>query len=103
LNYFTVPAELNNQNLVDADAAVYVASSSGLPTIQVYRTRGTTNMLSTAITIDANELTSFDAVAQPVIDTGQDDVVTGDLLVFNVSVAGTGTMGLDVILVFATP
>jgi hypothetical protein len=58
-------------------------------------------MLSTAITIDANETTSYTAAAPPVIDTAHDDVATGDLIAIDVSVAGTGTKGLGVVLSFA--
>lgn len=100
--YFTVPSDLNGAILTDADGVVYTASSSGLPTVQLRRIRSGAgyDMLSTRITIDANELTSYTAVTQPVIDTAYDDVLTGDQIRVDVDVAGTGTKGLDVILVF---
>jgi len=101
--YFTVPDTLNGMNLVDADAAVYTVSSSGTPTVQIYNLTQTADMLSTLITIDANELTSYTAAAQPVIDTNNDDVATGNQLRIDVDVAGTGTTGLDVILTFQLP
>jgi hypothetical protein len=47
-------------------------------------------MLSTSLTIDANEYTSSTAAAAAVIDTGEDDVVTDDLLEIAVTTAGTG-------------
>lgn len=100
---WTVPADLNGMDLVDADACVYTASSSGTPTIQIHNLTDTTDMLSTRITIDESELNSFTAATPPVIDTGEDDVVTGDVLRIDVDVAGTDTTGLDVILVFQTP
>jgi hypothetical protein len=40
---------------------------------------------------------------QPVVDTNADDVATGDILRIDCDVAGTGTKGTDVILVFQTP
>jgi hypothetical protein len=90
-------------NLVDADAAVYTVSSSGTPTIQIHNLTDTSDMLSTRITIDANEYTSYDAATPPVINASEDDVVTKDILRIDVDVAGTGTKGLDVILSFQTP
>lgn len=101
--YFTIPDSLNGMNLVDADATVYTASSSGTPTIQIYNVTGTNDMLSTEITLDENELTSYTATNAVVIDTDHDDVVTGDVLRIDVDVAGTDTTGLDVILTFQTP
>lgn len=101
--YYTVPSDLNGMNLVDADVAVYTASSSGTPTIQVHNVTDAVDMLSTAITIDASEYSSYTAATAPVIDTNNDDVATGDRLRIDVDVAGTGTKGLDVILVFQLP
>jgi hypothetical protein len=62
-------------------------------------------MLSVAITIDANnnELTSYTAATAPTIDTGEDDVVTGDILKIYKTVAGTGEKGDGVILTFSLP
>jgi len=90
-------------NLVDADAAVYTVSSSGTPTVQIHNLTDTQDMLSTLITIDANEYSSYTAATQPVINASYDDVATGDRLRIDVDVAGTGTKGLDVILTFQTP
>ena len=59
-------------------------------------------MLTTKISIDASEFTSYTAAAAPVIDTGNDDVATGDLIAIDVDVAGTGAKGLGVILTFST-
>lgn len=101
--YFTVPVDLNGMNLVDADIAVYTVSSSGTPTVQIHNLTDTTDMLSTAITVDTSEFNSYTAATPPVINTAADDVVTGDRLRIDVDVAGTGTTGLDVILVFETP
>ena len=100
LVYFAVPIELNGMNLVDADAFVSTASTSGLPTVQVHNLTDAVDMLSTKITIDENEFTSYTAVTQPVIDTAHDDVATGDMLRIDVDVAGTGAKGLGVTLSF---
>ena len=100
---FTIPLSLNGMNLIDADASVYVVSSSGTPTINVYNLTDSQYMLSTDITIDASEYNSYTATSQPVINTSYDDVATGDRLRIDVSVAGTGTEGLDIILLFRSP
>ena len=57
-------------------------------------------MLSTEITIDVSEFTSYTAATPPVIDTGHDGVATGDILRIDVDVAGTGAKGLIVVLTF---
>lgn len=107
LAYITIPLELNGMNLVLAHACVYTKSSSGLPEITLERSvdQGSnwTDMLSTSITIDENEFSSYEATTAPVIDGGQDNVATGYWIRVNVDTAGTGTKGLDVILTFRTP
>jgi hypothetical protein len=100
---FCIPSDLNGWNLVDADAFVTTVSSSGAPTVQIRNITQTADMLSTLITIDANEFTSYTAATAPVIDTNNDDVATGDLIAIDVDGAGTGAKGLGVILVFQLP
>lgn len=98
-----IPALLNGHNLVAAHAAVTTVSSSGTPTVQIANVTQAADMLSTKITIDANEKTSYSAATPPVIDTGNDDVATGDELRVDIDVAGTGAKGLVVILTFEAP
>lgn len=100
---FYIPPKLNGWNLVDADAAVSTVSSSGTPTIQIRNITDTQDMLSTRITIDANEKTSYTAAAAPAINATYDDVATGDEIAIDVDVAGTGTKGLTVLLTFQLP
>lgn len=101
---FMVPASMNGMNLIRAHAALLAAqSSSGTPTIQIRNATQTADMLSTRITIDANESTSHTAATPPVVDTGNDDVATGDLIYVDVDVAGTGAKGLLVTLEFQLP
>jgi hypothetical protein len=105
------PASYNGMNLVAVAAAVNTTSSSGTPTVQLSRGRQSTptsahtyaDMLSTRITVDANEYDSKDATTAAVIDTANDDVATGDLICSDVDVAGTGTQGLIVNLEFRLP
>lgn len=100
---FCIPPELNGMNLVDADAFVTTVSSSGNPTVMIRNVTDSADMLSTAITIDASEFTSYTAATAPVINTATDDVVTGDRIAIDVDGAGTGAKGLGVILTFMTP
>lgn len=100
---FTVPEVLAGMNLVSANAHVYTVSSSGLPTVQLYNVTKAHNMLSTAITIDASETDSTTAATPPVIDTSYDDVAAVDDIRVDVSVAGTGTKGLEVRMVYRMP
>ena len=103
---FMVPTKLNGWNLIRANAGLLGAqSTSGTPTIQIRRVRSgsAADMLSTRITIDANESTSHTAATPPVIDTANDDVATGDLIYVDVDVAGTGAKGLIVNLSFQVP
>jgi hypothetical protein len=112
--YFTCPAELTGMNLVAVYASVLVASTSGTPTIQIARGRRSAvdgalsfaDMLSTRITIDADEYDSNSATAAAVINASNDDIVSStyaDVLRIDVDVAGTGTQGLEVRASFQTP
>ena len=101
--YFVIPSELNGFNLVDADAMVSTVSSSGTPTYQIHNLTQTADMLTTRITIDASERTSYTAAAAPVIDTANDDVATGDVIRIDKDVAGTGEKGDTIVLSFQLP
>ncbi len=101
--HWTVPIELNGWNLTNADATVYTVSSSGLPEFQIHNLSQTADMLSTEITIDASEYTSYTATTPPVIDTDEDDVTTGDRIRFDCDTAGTDTEGMEIIMTFTKP
>tara|TARA_Y100000593_G_scaffold25220_1_gene50390 strand:- start:595 stop:1932 length:1338 start_codon:yes stop_codon:yes gene_type:complete len=107
--YLRIPTDLNGMDLVQVGAQVGSTQASyGTPTVQLTRLRAATaggarsaaDMLSTEITIDANEWDSIDASTSAVIDTSNDDVETGDLIRVDVDSAGTGTKGLFVSLGF---
>lgn len=97
---FAIPSDLNGRSLTSAAAYVTTVSSSGLPTVQIRNVTQTADMLTTKVTIDVSEFTSYTAATPAVIDTANDDVATGDLIAIDVDVAGTGTKGLGVILGF---
>lgn len=100
---FIIPVELNGYNLVDCEAYVTGASSSGALTVQIRNVTQAADMLSTAITIDQSENSSFTAATPPVIDASNDDVATGDLIAIDVDGAGTSAEGLGVVLSFQLP
>lgn len=78
-------------------ANLVTASSSSTPTIDI-KESGTT-ILSTKITIDANELTSVSAAVPVVIS---DAAIADDaILTINIDVAGTGAKGLK-LAIFVT-
>lgn len=95
---FCIPASLDGAVLQDAQAFVSTVSSSGTPTVQLRNVTNSADMLSTVITIDINEKTSYTATTPRVIDPRYNVVHTGDIISVDVDVAGTGTMGLGVIL-----
>lgn len=97
---FAISSDLNTLNLIDADIYVTTASSSGLPTVQIRNITQAADMLTTKMSIDVSEFTSYSAATPPVIDTGNDDVATGDLIAIDVDIAGTNAKGLGVILRF---
>ncbi len=102
---FCIPAALNTYKLTAAQAFVTTVSSSGLPGVGIRSVTGSYEMLTTNITIDASEFTSYTAATAAVIDTASshDVVATGDLIAVDVDVAGTGAKGLGVILTFTLP
>jgi hypothetical protein len=82
---------------------VQTVSSSGNPTIAVYNSTDSADMLTTALTIDANEFNSATAATAVDIDEAHDDVATGDRIRISVTTAGTGTKGMDIIFTFRKP
>jgi hypothetical protein len=81
--------------LTDVRATLTTASSSGTPTIDI--NEGGASILSTKITIDANEKTSETAATAPVISDASladDAEITVDI-----DAAGTGAAGLKVWLI----
>jgi hypothetical protein len=100
---WVVPAFLTGFNLVGVESVCTTVSSSGTPEIQIHNLTDTQDMLSTRLTIDANEYTSATAATAAVINTTYDDVATGDRLRVDVDTAGTGTKGLLLRMYFEKP
>lgn len=79
-------------NVDDVRASLSTASSSGTPTFDI--NEGGASILSTKITIDANEKTSTTAATPPVIS---DSSLADDAeITFDVDVAGTGARGAKI-------
>lgn len=77
-------------------ASLSTASSSGIPTVDI--NEGGTTILSTKLTIDANEKTSTTAATPAVIS---DSAIADDAeITFDVDTAGTGAAGLKVKIYF---
>ena len=101
---FAIPSDLNGTDLLDAQAFVTtVATGATLITVQIRNVTQTADMLSTRITIDASEFTSYTAATPRVINVANSGVVTGDLIAIDVDAVGNTTpgQGLGVILRFA--
>lgn len=95
---FTFPF---NCNVVEIQAAVKTASTSGAITVDVHNidhSSGDVSMLSTKVTIDQSEYSSYTAATPSVINTSYDDISPGDRIRIDVDGAGSGAAGLDVIM-----
>lgn len=97
--HFFIPPELDSWDLIDADAANPTPSTTGTPTIQLRNVTTAADMLSTKITIDTAEKTSYTAATPPVIDAANDSVVTGNEIAVDIDSAGTA-QGLNIMLTF---
>lgn len=96
-NYWYAPAA--GLTIKGVRATLATASSSGTPTVDINEA-GTT-ILSTKITIDANEWDSATAATAPVIS---DSAIAGNAKVdFDIDVAGTGAAGLQVQILYTVP
>ena len=96
---FSIPAFLNGMNLTAVLATVHTQGVTGTTDVMVRRRRAgaDANMLSNPVTIAAEFF-----AADGVIDTNNDDVITGDQIYVDVdSVHTTPPLGLSVVCSFA--
>lgn len=101
--YFRIPNHMDYARLIGVAAMCQTASTSGTPTFTVKKASGGgsfTTMLTTNITIDANEYDTLTAATPAVIDTTADQVNDGTQIEVACSVAGTGTKWVVVELRF---
>lgn len=112
--YFRWPDDYAGWLVVGVSAHVGAAvSSSGAVTVDIdmcgavatgIRCSGTNrDLLSTNLTIDANEDGTETAATAAVIDTANDDIAAGEWFRGNIDGAGTGTQGLYLILAIRKP
>lgn len=97
---FFIPPEYDRLVLRKVYAYVTGASSSGALTIQIRNVTDSVDMLSTALTIDASELSSLTAATAAVINLANATVEDGDQIAIDVDGAGTSAEGLGVVLTF---
>lgn len=97
---FAIPASVGGFALKDAQAFITTVGSSGSE-VAINNLTTTTDMMATNITIDTSDFTSYAAAAPSVVAATPDNVVaTADRVEITVVTAGTGAMGLGVILEF---
>lgn len=103
---FRVPAELNGYIISAPAGCVFTVSTSGLPTFQLHKKPNggaEVNVLSTALTIDVNELDSSTATTAAAVNGTNATVATGDLLYWECTTAGTGTKGANLKFLLTAP
>lgn len=92
---WSIPQDLNGKRVLSAEAYVTTAGSSA--TVVQVRKVGGSDMLSVPITIDSGDLHSEDSSTRSTVSAG-DDVFVKDILSIDVDSAGTGAMGLGVMV-----
>lgn len=102
-NFFRVPARINGYDLIAVAALTPTVGTSGTTTVQIHNVSNAVDMLSTTLTIDANENDSSTATTAAVINTANDDVAEGDILRVDVDAVSSGAEGLAVTLTFKRP
>lgn len=97
-----IPQDLNGMALVSVGACCATPGTSGQTTVQMRRVRAgaSVDMLSTAITIDANETDSATAATAAVISASNAAVQTADQIHFDITSVSTGALGVFVSFTF---
>jgi len=96
--YFLIDKTLGSGVLVDAHAQVFTAGGSGNTEVQIHNLTQATDMLSTKIIVEAGELGSHLATAQPSIDSVYKQVNAYDILRIDVDTVSTSPEPLGLIL-----
>lgn len=100
---FPIPYEYNGMVLYQAELMVSTVSTFGLPTYQLRNLDTSVNMLSTPISVDTNEYTSYTASTRSVVNAANATVSTGNRISVIKTVAGTGELGDTLIVSFRKP
>ena len=96
--WFHVPSTLNGFNIVDVHAEVITVATGSTNIIDLYNVTQSGDILSTNLTIDASESGSDTAAAAAVIDTGQDDLQTNDVIRVDIDQIGSSNPGVGLIV-----
>ena len=94
---WTVPSELNSYQIINVGASI-TSTGSTQPSAQIQITNLTTTfgILSTQITIDSGQTTSYASGTQPVINSLYKVISTGNQLSVDVNTAGINLKGLQI-------
>lgn len=96
-----MPSDLNGMDLVEIEAHVGTAGTTGTTDIQIRNATGAVDVLSTKLTIDSGETSSTTAATAAVINTANDDVDTSDVWYIDIdAVSTTAPEDLSVRLTF---
>jgi len=98
---FAVPFDMDGLRLKRVEIDVTTVSSGGDITVQVGNLTQAVNMLSTEAQIDAGDYHSADSGTPAVVNTSNNQVFHKDRLQVQITAAGSGAMGLAIILFFA--
>ena len=100
-----IPADFNGYDIVSVLGCVTTVSSCGTPTMALRRLRSgsAVDVLSTNVTIDASEYTSGSTATPSVINTSNDDLQTGDILLADLDVVGTSAKGHQLLVGIRLP
>ena len=98
--FFCIPSEMSGLTLINAQAAVSISSSSGSPSYQIHNATTGNDMLSTQITIDVGEFSSYTAFIPPAINPAYNIVHTGDMMRVDKKISGIGEKGDSIIFTF---
>lgn len=108
---FAIPYDLDRSRLESCNIYITTVSSSGLVTVMIRNVSEGFDMLLTPLTIDVGELNAETAATPAVIDDEMADefaypyrnntVFYTNQIAIDVDAAGTGAMGLGVMLGFA--
>lgn len=99
---FFVPEDMDGLALESVNAACVSAGTTGTMDIQVANVTQSADMLSTKVTIDTGEKTSYTAATPPVVNDSNAGISKGDEIRVDVDAvhSGTAAKGLIVILGF---
>ena len=105
--YFAVPAALNGMNLVSCGGHLYTAATSGVVQVQIANVTSAVDMLSAAKKLewDATEkdTATAGAASAAVINTANDNVLTGEEIRVDIDAAASGAKGMEIRLTFKKP